>query len=75
MVQQTPRRDWLEVREVAQRCSVSERTVKKWIKTGLLEARLIPNMADGRRFTIRVSIDDYYAFVESWEPYQERSGN
>lgn len=42
----------LTVREVAQRLRVDETTVRRWIKTGALEAITLPNQ--GKRHSYRV---------------------
>ncbi len=49
-------KSFLTVRQVAERCGVSERTVRRWIKTGELRAHQL-----GR--SVRVSEEDLAAFL------------
>jgi excisionase family DNA binding protein len=58
---------YLKVRDVQERCSVSERTVYEWFALGL------PNVKIGR--TVRVAETDLTAFLEKYKRQAVPPGN
>jgi excisionase family DNA binding protein len=50
-----PKEDLLTVREVARRLRVDDTTVRRWIKSGALEAITLPHMGKRQAYRIKLS--------------------
>jgi excisionase family DNA binding protein len=53
---------WLSAADAAERAGVSPRTVKRWIKAGLLPAARLPSPKEGRGH-LRIRLGDIEALV------------
>lgn len=64
----TPKKELLTVREFAQRLRVDDTTVRRWIKSGALEAITLPHHTQRQAYRIRQETLD--ALLSSGRPLQ-----
>ena len=62
--------DLLTITEVANRLRVDDTTVRRWIKSGVLEAITLPRKEEGKRNSYRVRVSTLDALLTKAQPVQ-----
>jgi excisionase family DNA binding protein len=68
-MEEEKREELLTVREVARRLRVDDSTVRRWIRSGALEAITLPHR--GRRRTHRIRKSSFDAILVSCQPFPQ----